>query len=499
MKSILHKISKLLSLTCAFACAASVTTQASAAEQEQPNVVVFLIDDMGWKDLACFGAELYETPNIDKLCGDGVRFSQAYTSAAICSPARASLLSGLNPLKLGMWNHTHHMAPREDFLPQKLKTAGYQNWHVGKWHAGSPKDKTMPKDIGFDVNVGGWTSWGPKSYFWPYGVKPGSDVPSGNTGVPGLTKGGQQGEFLTDRLTTEAVSLIENRKADQPFYLNMWYYSVHNKKEAKKELIEKYKKKIADKGTKAAYRHSELVDKNLITTEINAVYAAMIESLDDSVGRIVAQLKKDGSYDNTLFIFYSDNGPTTNDVPCAPLNGGKNTNYEGGIRVPAFAAWPSKIKAGSEYSNPVYICDIYSTVLEAAGQPLPSPSEKDSTSWFPIFEGNKLKPRQLCWYFPRSQTVYGGVASAAIYDENSQMKYIMSLVDNNDELYNIGEDLAETNNIIQQNPEVAENLRKNLHSFLKTNLPGSRAPASAQQKILEQKLGVSIKYNTSKK
>ena len=150
---------KLFIVLTAFICATAALGAAAAAKP--PNVVFFLIDDMGWKDLGCFGAKLYETPHIDRLCAEGIRFTQAYTSTAICSPARATALSGRHPMKLRMWDHTHYIPKGQKILPQYLKATGYQTWHIGKWHMGNPQDKTMPTDLGFDINIGGWTAWGP--------------------------------------------------------------------------------------------------------------------------------------------------------------------------------------------------------------------------------------------------------------------------------------------------------------------------------------------------
>lgn len=432
----------------------------------KPNVVFFLIDDMGWKDLGCFGAEIYETPNINKLCSEGIRFPQAYTSTAICSPARATALTGKHPMKLHMWNHHHYIPKGEKILPAYLKEAGYQTWHVGKWHMGNPQDKTMPTDMGFDKNIGGWMSWAPGSYFWPYGCDMNGKPKDDRNSVPGLFKGGKEGEYLTDRLTDEAVKLLENRDASKPFYLNFWHHAVHNPKEGKPELVKKYEQKIKDLGLKPTYRFDPKTGSNLLTSETNAVYAAMIESVDISVGRIIKKIKEIGEFDNTLFVFYSDNGSTTNDVPCAPLNGGKNSTYEAGERVPAFITWENKIKGNSEYDSSVYLADIFNTILDAGGVKLPENNDGDGLSLLPVFKGKKLPDREYIWYFPDTRAHWAQRANAAIYDEKSGMKYIMFFNGDDDELYNIKSDLPEEHNIIDQNKELAEKLRRRLVEYL---------------------------------
>jgi arylsulfatase A-like enzyme len=372
-------------------------------------------------------------------------------------------LTGRHPVKMQMWNHLHSIPPGQKTLPHYLKEAGYQNWHVGKWHMGNEKDKTFPTDLGFDANIGGWTAWGPGSYFWPYKS---NSKDKTRTGVPMLEKGGREGEQLTDRLTDEALALIDQRKPKQPFYLNFWYYSVHNQKEAKEELIEKYEQKIKRMGLKESFRHDPKTGENLVTSETNPVYAAMIETVDQSVGRVVEKLKSIGEYDNTLFVFFSDNGSTTDTVPCVPLNGGKNSNYEAGVRVPAFMVWPGKIKPGSEYHRSIYIGDVFNTVMDATGQTVPAAHKSDSVSLLPVFSGQQLPPREFIWYFPDTREKWAQRANAAIFDEKSGMKYFMLFNGDEDELYNIGEDIGETTNIIHQHPEVAQQMEKQLVDFL---------------------------------
>jgi arylsulfatase A-like enzyme len=468
----MNKRTLILGLT----CAGILLAQAG----QKPNVVFILIDDMGYKDVGCYGAEVYETPHIDSLRADGMKFTRAYVPVAICSPTRASALTGKHSTKLLMWNHTDHIPKDEKIMPAFLKEAGYQTWHVG-----CKEDQTYPEQMGFDVNVGGNESWGPGSYFWPYGSaadgsrgfkkkpsKKGKPRPyHPNSWVPGLYSGGKEGEYLTDRLTDEALTLLDNRDPGQPFLLNLWHYGVHNTKEAKRELIKKYKAKIKAMGLEPAYWEDPVLHKKLLLTETNPVYAAMLESIDDSVGRVIQKLKEIGEYENTLIIFMSDNGPTTIDVPCTPFRGGKNTNYEGGVRVPAIMAWPGRIPANSRYDRVIRTEDVFDTVMEAAGVPADSLPEGDGQSLIPVFRGESLDFRSPWHFFPRDQHVYGGRGGSAIYDEASGMKYIVFFNGDPAELYNLNEDEGERNNLIAAHPEMAAQLRKELVSRIKRYYP----------------------------
>jgi len=472
------------------ACCTPVWADSSA---KKPNVVLLLIDDMGWKDLGCYGAKLYETPNIDALCAKGVRFPAAYTSTAICAPARATLMTGKHPMKLQMWNHEHFIPKGEKILARYLHDAGYQTWHVGKWHMGNPDHKTMPTDLGFDVNIGGWISWGPGSYFWPYGVKGyrnGKPLGRQRTMVPGLQESGKKGEYLTDRLTDEALKLIENRDKSRPLFLNFWHYAVHTKHEGKPELVRKYREKIKKLDLEPTYRIDPATGSKLLTSETNAVYAAMVESVDQSVGCVVQKLKEEGLYNNTLFIFYSDNGCTTNTVPCAPLNGGKNSTYEGGVRLPGFAVWDGHIKGNTCYEKPVYIADIFDTVLDAAGVKKPEGYDGDGMTLLPVFKGETLPPRKFVWYFPDTRKHWAQRANAAIYDEKSSLKYIMFFDGSPDEMYDIEKDIAESKNIVESNRKKADALQVELVEFLKRYYPKMPPPPKQYKKEVRKKLGL---------
>ncbi len=450
---------------------------------KKPNVVLFLIDDMGWKDLGSFGAKVYETPNIDKLCADGTKFTNAYTSAPVCAPARAAILSGIHNIKLGMWSAAHYIPNKTKLLSHHLKDQGYATWHVGKWHMGKERTKTFPEQMGFDVNIGGYSSYGPGHHFWPYGVtidENGKKQFNYRNAVPGLYEGGKEGEYLADRLTDESIKLLENRDKSKPFFLNFWHYAVHTIHESKEELRIKYQNKIDSLGIqKESALEAHAVGTKLVTSESYAVYAGMIQSVDESVGKVVDHLKNEGEYENTIFVFYSDNGPLTDKVPCVPLMGGKNTTYEAGVRVPAFITWPGNTQANKVSEQPIVIMDVMPTILDAIGANAPTTASIDGISLMPLLKKNKtVEKRDFFWYFPSSRHKWGGRSSAAVLSKEGY-KYILFFDGSPSELYNINKDIAEQANIIQKKPKLAEELHAKLVSYLKNEfhkLPIARSP-----------------------
>lgn len=464
----------------------------AANQTPQPNVVFFLIDDLGWKDLVSYGAEVYETPNIDALCASGTRFTRAYTSAPVCSPARGAALSGVHSLSIGMYNARHEIPPQTPNLARSLKDAGYTTWHVGKWHMGSAKNKNTPTDIGFDVNIGGFTSYGPGSHFWPYGVtidENGKKQYNYRNAVPGLYEGGKEGEYLADRLTHEAITLLEERDKTKPFFLNFWHYGVHAKHEAPADLVKKYQKKMAEMGiVQERGRVDPATGTSFVTSESYPVYAGMIDSVDQSVGRIVDWLKKEGLYENTIFVFYSDNGPLTDRVPCVPLMGGKNSTYEAGVRVPAFVTWPGHVPAGKVNDDPVIIMDVMPTILDAVGVEMPSDQRCDGVSLLSVANDMPVKERDFYWYFPDDRYKWGQRANAAILGKNG-FKLIMFFDGSKDELYNMTDDIAEEHNVIAQYPEIAEALRGNLLKYMRGNYASLPMPGKKYRKEIDALLG----------
>jgi arylsulfatase A-like enzyme len=451
--------------------------------RRRPNFVFFLLDDMGWKDLGCFGSPFYETPNIDRLAAQGMRFTNAYAACPVCSPTRASIMTGKYPARLRLtdWipgarlgklrfaEYFHYMKLEEVTLAEALKEAGYRTYFVGKWHLGN--EPYYPEKQGFDVNIGGNEAGSPPTYFYPY-VR-------GKRSIPGL-EGGKPGEYLTDRLTDESLKLIEQSKG-QPFLLYLSHYAIHIPLEARKELAERYKAKAQRLGLEGKPHFATDEDwprtaagnekwRQTLKTRIlqdHAVYAAMIESVDESVGRVMKKLDDLGIADNTIIFFMSDNGglataegqPTCN----LPLRGGKGWLYEGGIREPMMVKWPGVVKPGSVCDEPVTSTDFYPTMLEMAGLAPKPQQHKDGESVVPLLKSTgRPKRHALYWHYPHYSN-QGGKPGGAV--RAGDFKLIEFYEDDRVELYNLRADLGEQHDLAGEMPEKAAELRRMLHEW----------------------------------
>jgi arylsulfatase A-like enzyme len=373
-------------------------------------------------------------------------------------------------------------------LAELLRDAGYATWSVGKWHLGDLG--FYPEDQGFQVNIAGNHSGGPPSFFWPYGDKKGAAVvrPKARddkvgyhyTPVPGLRQGGEPGEHLCDRLTSEAINLIKHRRNDEPFFLYLSYYDVHAPIMAKPELVEKYRAKAADLGlpsvAKAPRYH---VDNRahggkrmqMFETQVNPIYAGMVETLDSNVGRLMAKLEELGIADDTLVIFTSDNGGD-NVSSQRPLTGCKGWLYEGGVRVPWIVKWPGVTKPGSTSDIPVTLTDIVPTVLEATGLPARPDLHKDGVSIVPVLGGsNEPVHESLFWHFPHYGNHGAGPSSSVLAGDWKLIHWIES---DSVELFNLATDLSEKNNLAAQHPEIVQKLHERLETWRKetaANMP----------------------------
>jgi arylsulfatase A-like enzyme len=432
----------------------------------QPNFVFILADDLGWCDLGCYGSTFYETPRLDRLATDGMRFTEAYAACNVCSPTRASILTGKHPARLHLTDWLPGRGDRPDqklkrpgivtdlpleevTIAEALKESGYVTGFFGKWHLGGPN--YFPEKQGFDVNIGGCDKGHPPSYFSPYRI-------------PNLPDG-PPGEYLTDRLTDEALKFIAGAKG-KPFFLYLSHYAVHNPQQAKPELIEKYKARLAKlpppSGPEFAADHGRQVRQ----IQNRPIYAAMIQSLDESVGRILDKLAELKLDQNTVVIFTSDNGglstaegtPTSN----VPLRMGKGWNYEGGIREPLIVKWPGVIKPRSVSRAPVMSTDFYPTLLEMAGQPMRPKQYIDGVSFVPLLKGEPMAERPLFWHYPHYSnqgSQPGGAVRLGAY------KLIESFEDMRVELFNVREDIGEQNDLAAKRPAKVAELRQLLHNW----------------------------------
>ena len=431
-----------------------------------PNFIVLLIDDWGWTDAGCQGSDLYRTPNIDRLAQDGMRFTHGYSACTVCSPTRAALMTGKYPArthvtdfirghpfpheKLRSPDWTMKIEQRHTTLAEALGGAGYRTALVGKWHLEPRGDADegdyIPTKHGFEINVGG-NGWGaPPTYYHPY-------TKGTERSIGPMPAGGQEGDYLTDRLTDEALKILDQWR-DEPFLLYFPHYGVHTPIEAKAEDVEQIKPRI-----QAGMRHND------------AEYAAMVESVDRSIGRLRVKLDELGVAHNTVILLTGDNGgldqdgrPTDN----APLRAGKGTAYEGGVRVPTIAYWPGVTPAGSISNEPVITMDLYSTVLDIADVTLEPgyATQVDGLSLVPILRdpSAKLGREALYWHYPHYHSLGGNPYSAI---REGDWRLVELYQEQRVELYNLAEDVSEERDLAAAMPEKVEDLRAKLHAWRK--------------------------------
>jgi uncharacterized sulfatase len=423
---------------------------ACGPQKKTPNFVFILIDDLGWSDLACYGNEFHETPNIDKIAAEGIKYTDAYAASAVCSPTRVSIYSGQYPARIGMtdfipghWrpyekvivpqNNPQHLPLASYTIAESLKDEGYNTGIYGKWHCGYG-DKYSPSNQGFDSSVVmfGWGHFG-------------------NFSNPNINIG--KDEYFAEVIAEKAINFMKKNK-DNPFLLFVSHFAVHLPLEARDEMIKKYLKKE---------KPNDKIN--------NPIYAAMVEHVDQSVGKIVDEIDRLDLTDNTVLVIFSDNGGlikifngkgefvTNND----PLRGEKGTLYEGGIRVPLIIRYPPKIKKGMVCDMPVSSVDFYPTFLDMAGVELPLNHALDGISLVPSFSGKILSRDAVFWHYPHYH--HSVPASAVRKDE---WKLIQFLDDGRTELYNLEKDIKESDNLAEKEFNVRDSLLSVLNDWRKT-------------------------------
>jgi len=463
------------------AIAFSLFIFASLAESraERPNFVFFLVDDLGYMDIGANNPDtFYETPNVDRIAEQGMRFTDGYAANPVCSPTRYSIMTGKYPSRVDATNFFSGKrpgrflpAPLNDRMPltevtlgNALKQAGYQTAFLGKWHLG-PTEEYWPGARGFDINVGGYSAGGPFQcrYFSPYYMPTIDDGPTG--------------EHLPERLSNDACSIIDKfHKNKSPFLVYFAFYSVHTPLSAPKDLVEKYEKKaaaLADAG-KAEFAPEEQAwptdrPREVRVRQCHPTYAAMVESMDRAVGRVLDRLEALGIDDNTVVLFMSDNGglstsegsPTSN----LPLRGGKGWLYEGGIREPYMIKWPGVTRPGSTCNEPVISTDFYPTILDiAAVEPKPR-QHRDGKSLVPLLKGQSSLDRDaLYWHYPHYSN-QGGIPGGAI--RMGRYKLIERYEDGRAHLYDLESDIGEKTDLAAEMPERVGEMRKKLHAWYK--------------------------------
>jgi arylsulfatase A-like enzyme len=456
------------------------------AATRKPNIIFIMADDLGWRDLGCYGSTFHQTPNLDKLASRSVKFTQAYAANPLCSPTRSSVMTGLWPARIGITAPVCHLPqvildkklskgnPKQRVLvadsitrldtsyttlPKLLKEAGYRTGHFGKWHLGPAP--YSPLEHGFEKDWPHYNGPGPAGSFvapWKF--------------PPALKITGKPGEHLEDTLSGEVVKFIENHK-EEPFFINYWQFGVHSPYDAKPEIVEKYRKLVDPKNPQR-----------------NPVYAAMVESIDDAVGRVLNALDQHGLTENTIIVFFSDNGgvswpdrdggphksdkfqtdmaspPTSN----LPLRNGKASLYEGGVREPCLVVWPGVTKAGTVNESVIQSIDWMPTLLEMASVPMPSTLKPDGISIVPTLKGQALKRDAIFCHFPHDTPASSQHPGTSV--RRGDWKLIRLYAENQDgsdklELYNLKDDLAESKDLAAQNPELVIELNTLITGFLK--------------------------------
>ena len=449
----------------------------SACGQEHvpPNIILIVVDDLGYSDLHCYGNELVETPHIDRLAAEGIRFTTAYASCTVCSPTRASLMTGRNPVTVDITDwipgyQIYRGGPRSEemlitpsfnqqlpldeiTLAEKLSEAGYISASIGKWHLGG--EGYLPTNQGFDLNVAGYDKGAPPSYYYPYL----SEYRKDSITPLALT---DDSLYLTDRLTNEAIQFIDKNR-EKPFFLYLPFYNVHTPLEGRPDLLKKYEARLADHQNDSIQR--------------NPHFLAMTEAVDMNVGRIMKFLKEEGIDENTVVIFTSDNGGlllrNENFIRASwnhPLREGKGTLYEGGLRIPAMVRWPGTIEAGSISEEMIISTDMYPTVAELAG--IAVDHEIEGLSLVPhLLRSETLQRETLYWHYPHYHL---GMPGGAIRD--GDFKLIEYFETGEVELYNLRNDQQELHNLATEFPAKAEELRQKLQRWREENRANMPTP-----------------------
>lgn len=463
-------ITTLLTLFILSSCNQKIS---STKEERKPNVLFILVDDLGYKDLGCTGSTFYETPNIDKIANEGMVFNQGYAASRVCSPSRASIMTGKFTARHGItdwigakhgeaWrdhkrhdkllpaDYVHSLPKNDTTIAEAMKASGYKTFFSGKWHLGN--EGSYPEDHGFDINKGGWEKGSPiGGYFSPWKN-------------PNL-KNKTNGENLSMRLAKETSEFIEKHQ-DTSFFAFLSFYAVHGPIQTTQNKWEKYRNKAETQGIEnSGYKMERVLPIRQV--QDNPIYAGLVESMDDAVGHVLNTLKELGLDKNTIVIFTSDNGGVASgdnySTSNLPLRGGKGYQWEGGIREPFFINVPWLKSNGANTDYPVIGSDFYPTILDLVGADTRPNQHVDGVSLKPLLEGNTLAERPLFWHYPH----YGnqGGEPSSIIQENG-WKLIHYWEDDRNELYNLRLDINEQENVAAKHSEISKQLSNKLNEWL---------------------------------
>lgn len=485
----------LLAILLVSACQSTEEEQETA---QAPNVLFILADDLGYHDLSCMGSKYYETPNIDRIAKSGMIFTNGYAGCQVCSPSRATIMSGKTPARHGItdwigartgeeWRkagrhnkllppeYVHNLPHEYTTLPEAMKEAGYKTFFAGKWHLGN--EGSWPTDHGFDINRGGWDKGSPiGGYFSPWEN-------------PNL-ENREAGENLSMRLAKETVSFLEEHQ-DTSFFAFLSFYAVHGPIQTTQQKWAKYRQKAAEMGiAESGFEMGHFLPIRQV--QDNPVYAGLVEAMDDAVGHVLDALDAMGLAENTIIVFTSDNGGVAAGDAFAtsnlPLRAGKGYQFEGGIREPYFISVPGMNSGGKTCDTPVNGTDFYPTILDLVGADLKPNEHSDGQSLLPLLKGETMEERMLVWHYPHYGNQGGEPASMI---REGAWKLIHYYEDGREELYNLETDLEETSDVAAANPDKAKLLSEKLFAYL--NEVGARFPekdpeysAEAEKAYLEK-------------
>jgi arylsulfatase A-like enzyme len=449
-----------------------IASLAFAEPPSKPNFIFFLVDDLGWADLGINGSTFHETPHIDALAKSGMRFTSGYAAASICSPTRASIMTGRHPVRVNItdWlpgmghdraynprflhiDDANEMALEEVTIAEVLKESGYKTFFAGKWHLGS--EGFLPTDQGFDINIGGHDKGSPPGGYYAPWTNPYLEAKSEN-------------EYLTERLTAESIDFLKTQDSDEPFLLYLSYYNVHTPIQPYKKRVGHYEEKAKDMFAGETPTIAERRGTSRARQD-NPDYASMVAAVDDSVGEILDSLADLGLAENTVVIFFSDNGglttlggrvaPTSN----LPLRSSKGWLYEGGIREPMIVRAPGVTAPGSVSDTPVVSMDFFPTMLDLAGLPRRGDLHADGESLLPILRGEQTTQTDpIVWHYPH---YHGSTWTPGAAIRDGDWKLIEFYEFDEVELYHLREDIGEQNNLVASHPAKAAELRAKLRNW----------------------------------
>ena len=447
----------------------SLLASLTLISKKKTNFVFFLVDDMGMMDLGTYGSTFHETPNIDQLAKTGMKFNYGYAACPVCSPTRASIMTGRHPVRVDItdWipgssnnkkNKLLHpedrdnLALKEVTIAEELKSHGYQTFFAGKWHLGN--EGHWPTDQGFDINIGGHHRGSPPGGYY---------APWNNPALEAKKKD----EYLTERLTEESTRFLEKRNQDKPFLLYLSYYNIHTPIQPYRKHIDHYQKK-AEKFSGTTPTEQEHLGQTRMRQD-NPALASMVAAVDDSVGTLLAKLNELGLSDDTVVIFFSDNGglstkPKMGPGSNSPLRAGKGWLYEGGVREPTIIRAPGVTQAGSVSNQPMVSMDFFATMLELAGLPLRPNLHMDGRSLLPELKGKKGKPRPLYWHYPH---YHGSTWKPGASIREGDWKLIKFYDQEKVELYNLKKDPSEKKDLAKKNSAKSKELENKLLAWQK--------------------------------